>query len=302
MKNQILMVGPRPFCLGLILTALISFGVLGCSSDGPEFDTSDTDTVNDTGTDSDTDNDTDVDSDTDADSDTDTDTSTDTDTDTDTDADTDADTDTDTDTNIDAGVDSGQDAGSDSDTDTDTDTDPPEPVEVQFPIVDGDDDVELGTNIGFYPDSSDLELVYDNYAGDQIVGLRFVDVSISQGVTIVSAYIQFVVDETTSGQTDLQIAVVDVGDMPVFDDQMASLSLSSPVNWNSIPAWDTVDEAGADQRSPEFSTLVQQIIDRVDWQSGNAIGFIIDGTGTRIARAYESGEDVAPVLYVTYHL
>ena len=46
--------------------------------------------------------------------------------------------------------------------------------------------------------SSDLELIYDysTSANEQVVGMRFQDVAVPPGATIISAYIEFESDET----------------------------------------------------------------------------------------------------------
>lgn len=62
--------------------------------------------------------------------------------------------------------------------------------------------------------SSDLELVYDG--GNQTVGIRFSGLDIPTGATIESAYVQFQVDETGSGDTFLTIEGEDSGNAPPF--------------------------------------------------------------------------------------
>ncbi len=54
-----------------------------------------------------------------------------------------------------------------------------------------------------YRTSSDLELVFDT--SNQVVGMRFVNLTIPKGATIVNAYLQFKVDETSSETTSLTI-------------------------------------------------------------------------------------------------
>ena len=43
---------------------------------------------------------------------------------------------------------------------------------------------------------------------------------------------------------------------------------------------------------------MQEIVNRAGWNSGNAMVFIITGTGVRTAESFEGL--FAPVLYVTY--
>ena len=68
----------------------------------------------------------------------------------------------------------------------------------------------------------------------------------------------------------------------------------SPDDWTSSQA------AGADQRTPELTTLVQEIVDRPGWSSGNALVLVITGSGTRTARSYDGTPSRAAVLEVEY--
>jgi len=45
---------------------------------------------------------------------------------------------------------------------------------------------------------------------------------------------------------------------------------------------------------------VQQVVNRPGWSSGNAIVFVITGTGTRTASAYDDNPALAARLIVNY--
>ena len=68
-------------------------------------------------------------------------------------------------------------------------------------VATGSDDAEEYDYGRMYLTSSDLELVEDSRK--QTVGIRFQDVNIPKGAIITGAYIQFKVDETSSGGTTL---------------------------------------------------------------------------------------------------
>jgi hypothetical protein len=57
---------------------------------------------------------------------------------------------------------------------------------------------------------------------------------------------------------------------------------------------------GAAQRTPELNTIVQAIVNRSGWTSGNALAFIFSGAGVRNAYAYEGSSSLAPELIVQY--
>ena len=77
---------------------------------------------------------------------------------------------------------------------------------VNIRISDGNDDAEEDVNDGdMHFTSTDLEMVHDSV--DQIVGLRFRNITIPQGSSITNAYIQFTTDEVSTSATDLTISL-----------------------------------------------------------------------------------------------
>ena len=149
--------------------------------------------------------------------------------------------------------------------------------------------------------NADLEMVHDG--GEQTVGLRFSKVPIPQGATIDRAYIQFKVDETNSGDTSLTIAGEDRDNASSFSATHQNISsrtrTSVSVSW-SPPAWDSVGKAGPKQCSPNIASIVQTLVSRLGWSSGNAMAFIITGTGERTAESYDGDQAGAPTLHVEY--
>lgn len=176
-----------------------------------------------------------------------------------------------------------------------------------FPVVQGSDDAEEAETGGtMYLDSSDLELVFDSFSGqnNQHVGIRFADITIPQGANIVEAYIQFTVDETDSEQTDLLIHGELTADSPTFtldDFNITDRNTTvASVNWNNVPAWLNVNDEGDDQKTPDLRTIVQEIVDQPSWSIFNAMSFIITGSGSRAAESYNGEPDSAPRLIINY--
>ena len=60
--------------------------------------------------------------------------------------------------------------------------------------------------------------------------------------------------------------------------------------------------SGSDYDSDDIGSIIQEIVDRAGWSSGNAMAFVItrSSTGGRSALSYESGSSVAPMLTVSY--
>lgn len=163
------------------------------------------------------------------------------------------------------------------------------------------DDAEEPASLVPSLNSSDLEFVHDGT--DQVVGMRFTGVTIPRNATITRAYIQLTTDEAYSTITSLQVRGQAVGNAPTFTTATGNLSTrtrtSASVAW-APSAWTVVGEAGANQRTPELKSVIQEIVNRSDWNSGNALVIIVTGTGRRTASAYDGVTGQAPLLHVEY--
>jgi hypothetical protein len=71
------------------------------------------------------------------------------------------------------------------------------------------------------------------------------------------------------------------------------------VPWSPVP-WTIVGEAGPDQRTPNIASVIQEIVNRPGWASGNSLVVIITGTGERTAESYNGDSAGAPLLHVEY--
>lgn len=173
------------------------------------------------------------------------------------------------------------------------------PGVVDVPVTARSDDAEETAGGKMRLASSDLELVYDG--SNQTVGLRFASVGVPPRATIVNAYVQFRVDEVTTASASLSVAGEDADDPGTFT--TASWNVSSRPRTSAVvpwapAAWPTLKLTGLDQRTPNISSVIQEIVDRPGWISGNALVLIITGTGKRTADSFEGGW--GPVLHVEY--
>ena len=150
--------------------------------------------------------------------------------------------------------------------------------------------------------SSDMELTTDG-STVQTIGLRFNNISLPQGAVINSAYIQFTVDELVNGNPcNLTIRGQDSDNTLTFSSTNIVTSrptTTASVNW-SPPDWTATGIAGPDQQTPDLSAIVQEIVNRPGWLENNSMAFIIDGTGIRIAEAFDGVPEAAPLLCITY--
>ncbi|WP_299245345.1 fibronectin type III domain-containing protein [uncultured Aquimarina sp.] len=188
----------------------------------------------------------------------------------------------------------------------------PDNGSIEVSITSGIDDVEERQNGDVYTNSSDLELVYDSHsnAGNQTIGLRFRSLALPKNATITSAYLQFTADESNSANAELEIALHNSSNSPAFTTASNNVSnrsvFSNKVTWDPS-AWSS-GQNGSAQRSPDLKNIVQQLVNKSSWVSGNNASFIITGKGVsltntsakRVADSYEGGAGKAARLIINY--
>jgi Calcineurin-like phosphoesterase len=168
-------------------------------------------------------------------------------------------------------------------------------------VGNGSDDAEQRMTTGAVSLTSwDLELG-TNGDTPQIVGLRFGSLPVPARARIVSAYLQFQVDEVSTNAAALTVAGVADDSAAPFTAARGNLSsrprTAARVSWLPRP-WPVVGQQGNDQRTPNLAPLVQEIVNRPGWRRGNALAVLITGTGRRAARSFESGPPA--LLHVEY--
>lgn len=188
-----------------------------------------------------------------------------------------------------------------SNTVTVTTPDVAESQEVNIRVSQSSDDAEERISNGSVRFTSpDLELTSDG-SNNQVVGIRFQNVLIPKGATIISAYIEFETDATDSGLTNLTFYGEDGDNALTFSTSSHNISnrikTTTSVNWDNIPAWNMIDEK---HKTPDMSSIIQEIVTRPGWLSGNAIAIIVIGSGERTAKSYNGEPLAAPLLHVEY--
>ncbi|MFK8079435.1 MAG: hypothetical protein AB8B97_04055 [Granulosicoccus sp.] len=163
--------------------------------------------------------------------------------------------------------------------------------------------------------SSDPELPFESTP--QTIGLRFTDLAIPPGATITRAWVQFTVDEIRpSNLAPIELAIhgENTADARSFEENIGNVSnrprTQTSVNW-SPPFWERINDVGDAQRTPDLSSIVQEIVNEANgWQSGNALVLVISntqslqpnsiGTGQRIAGSFDGEKNSAPLLHIEY--
>ncbi|HUR46359.1 MAG TPA: glycosyl hydrolase, partial [Candidatus Saccharimonadales bacterium] len=166
------------------------------------------------------------------------------------------------------------------------------------------DDAEQSASGAMSLTSTDLELVNDDAtgAGNQIIGLRFPDLSIPRGAIVTSATIQFTADESQSETTVLELAAEASDNAVAFTTTANDIGSRSRVPL-TVPwqpdAW-TAGQSNASQRTPNLAGLVQEVVSRPGWASGNALVFFLSGTGHRTAESFDKAPGTPARLTVSF--
>jgi hypothetical protein len=160
-------------------------------------------------------------------------------------------------------------------------------------------DVEQCCSSGsIYRNSTDLEMVYDG-STQQIVGMRFPNLNIPKGAIVKEAWLEFTAKDARSVATNLTIQIQASDNAPVFTTANGDVS-SRPLSpeyraWNVAP-W----TAGMHDKSPDMTPMLQSVVGRAGWSSGNAVVIKISGTtgSVRNAWSYDGSASQAPLLHV----
>ena len=172
------------------------------------------------------------------------------------------------------------------------------------------------TDAGFEYDGQNVTIIttYSNIRlgnrsgsgyGDTWGGMRFTTVPIPQGATINSAILSvypYTYISTNPTQVRLKIYAEAVDNSTTFsnaDNNIRNRSATSAqVDWD-ISSW-----VNGINTSVDFSSVIQEIVNRPGWSTNNAINILIkdDGstTGAHINIYQNSGSSATPKLNVTY--
>ncbi len=141
--------------------------------------------------------------------------------------------------------------------------------------------------------------------GAQTDGFRFNWLDIPQGATILNAYIQFTAHDRDISGANLLIKGEASDNAATFlnvdNDISSRTTTTASVAW-SPSQWNTINQRGVDQRTPNLAPILQEIVNRPGWQSGNSAAFIITGTGTRRAYGYEGNPCDAAMLHIEWEM
>jgi hypothetical protein len=172
---------------------------------------------------------------------------------------------------------------------------------LDVPVAAGSDDAEENVATGATSTTStDLQMTTAGTAM-QLVGMRFANLAIPPDSVITKAYVQFEVDEVSTGAASLRIRGQAANDALTFANTSGNISSRAPtrasVSWQPR-SWPTVQVHGVGQRTPDLSRIIQEIVNRPGWASGHALALIVSGTGRRTAES--SNGTFAPILHLEF--
>ncbi|MBD2703970.1 DUF11 domain-containing protein [Spirosoma sp. BT702] len=149
--------------------------------------------------------------------------------------------------------------------------------------------------------------------GGQYIGLRFASVAIPKSATIIDARVQF----TSAGTYNDNLANIEIkghnvgnsgsfssGSSTEISDRFSSAATNHTEYWGNGDGW-TDGQAGASQRTTNLATIVQEIIDRPDWNPSNPITLLFNATGSganTMAKSADAFGNAGPQLVISYRV
>ena len=137
---------------------------------------------------------------------------------------------------------------------------------------------------------------------ENVVGLRFTGIEIPEDAYIVRAQIQF---ESAAAELFSTVGAIwgeGSGSAAPFTGEDGDFSMrprtAAEVRWT--PGGWRPGERSFSQQTTDLRTIIEEIVSRGDWQSGNPIALFVEHQGRREAAAIESGRQKAAALQITY--
>ena len=133
--------------------------------------------------------------------------------------------------------------------------------------------------------------------------MRFANVTLVKNAPITRAYIEFTTAGQDSANTTFSIEAVAQDNPGVFTTGIFNIATrpvySQAVDWAMNYAWVTTDEV---HQSADITALVQKLVNRSGWVSGNAMAFVISNGEDvfRKAKSWNADPAKAPKLHIEY--
>ena len=109
----------------------------------------------------------------------------------------------------------------------------------------------------------------------QYAGLRFTNVTIPNAATINTATLDLEFTTTTHDDPDIEIYAEDTDDAATF--AASSNNISSRTPTTATTTWTATSIGTGVKTTPSIAAIIQEIINRPGWTSGNDIAIILHG-------------------------
>ena len=179
-------------------------------------------------------------------------------------------------------------------------------VTVSRQILNASDDAEDLTNGQIATGSTTINLAYASSGGSNVArsdGFHFTNVQVPKDATISSAYLEFTAKnaDTSTGLnlTVNAIAVDNPGSFFAPGDIRSKTKTSASVSWSGVESW----AAESTYRSPNISSVIQELVNRSGWESGNDMSVVVSGSDTskrRRAYSFEGAKNKSTRLIIKF--
>lgn len=166
------------------------------------------------------------------------------------------------------------------------------------------DDAEERVSSGLvYLTSSDLELGNDS-GNNQIIGVRFDELTLPDSATILKAYIEFTSDNFNDyiDPTDVVITGELSPNSATYTTTTNDISSRTPTanseSWSDLKLWGSNGIDVFYAQTPNLKAIVDEVIAQPGWSNGNPISFMLTAIGRRVAGTYDGNRP--PKLKIIY--
>ncbi len=168
------------------------------------------------------------------------------------------------------------------------------------------DDGYWTPSMNFDNSSSTTKVGFDGMMFDDIHSFfRFQNVTIPNATVISSATLSLVVGANASATFNMSIKGEDVDDSSAYSDETdaeSATETSASVTWAGSSGWATSDV----EVSPEIKTIIQEIVNRTGWSSGNDLTLRLKYSGSGMGgeeyafKTYDDSAGVSALLTIKY--
>ncbi|TQV86396.1 PilC/PilY family type IV pilus protein [Aliikangiella coralliicola] len=131
------------------------------------------------------------------------------------------------------------------------------------------------------------------------VAFGFTGINVPRNAVITDAYIELTAGQNDTSSASMVIKAIDDG-TPALNTSMTSAAIgltSASATWSGLPSW---SQYGVHQ-TPQLKDIVQEVVNRSDWNSSGDMAFVMDGTtGLRRPYTYDGSPERAAKLFISY--